>query len=88
MKLKQKYLKREKMIFQLYNDLYFLIGILLLIFLLIPYVILIFVIIWVYKDAKKRGLNAVVWVLIVWITPFFIGVILYMINRVRSDTES
>ncbi len=75
-------------IFNIYSDLYFLIGLLLLIFLIVPYTILTFVVIWVYKDAKKKGLNAVVWVLIVWIIPFFIGVILYMNNRIRSDSDN
>jgi len=75
-------------IFNIYSDLYFLIGLLLLIFLIVPYAILVFVVIWVYKDAKKKGLNAVVWVLIVWIIPFFIGIILYMNNRTRSDSDN
>ena len=75
-------------IFNIYSDLYFLIGLLLLIFLIVPYTILTLVVIWVYKDAKKKGLNAVVWVLIVWIIPFFIGVILYMNNRIRSDSDN
>ena len=71
----------------IYSDLYFLIALLLLIFLIIPYTVLTFIAIWVYKDAKNKGLNAVVWVLIVWITPFFIGVIIYMINRNKSNSD-
>jgi hypothetical protein len=43
--------------------------------------------IWVYRDAKKKGLNAVVWFLIVWITPFFIGLLIYMTNRDESTDE-
>lgn len=71
----------------IYSDLYFLIALLLLIFLIIPYTVLTFITIWVYKDAKNKGLNAVVWVLIVWITPFFIGVLIYMINRNKSNSD-
>lgn len=74
--------------FSIYSDLYFLIALLLLIFLIIPYTILIFVAIWVYKDAKKKSLNAIVWVLIVWITPFFIGFVIYMINRNKSNSDN
>ncbi|MFX1425765.1 MAG: hypothetical protein ACFFBE_04880 [Promethearchaeota archaeon] len=74
--------------FSIYSDLYFLIGLLLLVFLIIPYSILIFVAIWVYKDAKKKGLNAVVWFLIVWITPFFIGLLIYMVNRNESIQDN
>lgn len=74
--------------FSIYSDLYFLIALLLLIFLIIPYTILIFVAIWVYKDAKNKSLNAIVWVLIVWITPFFIGFVIYMINRNKSNSDN
>ncbi|MFX1280207.1 MAG: hypothetical protein ACFFA3_12385 [Promethearchaeota archaeon] len=73
--------------FNVYSDLYFLIGLLLLTFLIIPYAILMIVAIWVYRDAKKKGLNAVVWFLIVWITPFFIGLLFYMANRDESTAE-
>jgi hypothetical protein len=71
-------------IFSIYGELYFLISLLLLIFLVIPYAILIVVVIWVYRDAKRKGLNAVVWVIIVWITPFFIGLIFYMIIDIEG----
>jgi len=56
-------------------------GILLAIFIIVPFVILIYLTIWVYKDAKKKGINTVVWVLTVWIIPFFIGFIIYLIAR-------
>ena len=74
------------MIFSVLGDLYFLVALLLLIFLIIPYSILIFLAIWVYKDAKKRQINAATWVLIVWIIPFFIGFIIYL--NVRSKSVS
>ena len=74
--------------FSIYGDLYFLIALLLLIFLIIPYSLLTFAAIWVYKDAKNKGLNAVVWVLIVWITPFFIGLIIYTLNRNRMSSDT
>jgi hypothetical protein len=68
-------------IYSIFSDLNFLITLLLLIFILIPYTVLIFITIWVYKDAKKKRINAAVWVVIVWITPFFIGFIRYLIFR-------
>lgn len=73
--------------FSIYSDLYFLIALLLLTFIIIPFIVLTFVAIWVYRDAKNKDLNAVVWVLVVWITPFFIGVIIYMINCNRSTSD-
>jgi len=75
-------------IFSIYGELYFIIFLLLLIFLIIPYAILIVVAIWVYRDAKQKGLNAVVWVIIIWITPFFIGLIFYMVNRNKTEIEA
>jgi ABC-type sugar transport system permease subunit len=58
-----------------------LILLLLIIFLTISFLISTFISIWVYKDSKKRGLNAFIWVLTVWIIPFFIGLILYLKAR-------
>jgi len=74
------------MIFSVLGDLYFLVTLLLLIFLVIPYSILIFLAIWVYRDAKRKKINAATWVLIVWIIPFFIGFIIYLSIRNKSDT--
>ena len=72
----------------IYSELFFLIVLLLIIFILIPYTFLIFIVIWVYKDAKKKRINAAVWVLIVWITPFFIGFISYLIFRNKTSSIS
>ena len=55
--------------------------ILLLTFLIIPFMALIIISIWVYSDAKKNDLNAVVWILVLWLIPFFIGFILYLFER-------
>lgn len=74
-------------LFSIYSDLSFLITLLLVVFLLIPYTLLIFIAIWVYKDAKKKRINAHVWVLIVWITPFFIGFVRYMIFRKKNTSN-
>ena len=43
-------------------------------------VISIAIAVWVYNDAKKRDMNAVVWLLIVLLTSF-IGCITYLIVR-------
>jgi cellobiose-specific phosphotransferase system component IIC len=58
-----------------------LISILLIIFLAIPFIISTLISIWVYRDSKKKGLNSFIWVLTVWIIPFFIGLILYLRAR-------
>ncbi|MFX1567040.1 MAG: PLDc N-terminal domain-containing protein [Promethearchaeota archaeon] len=76
------------MIFSVLSDLYFLVGLLLVIFLVIPYSILIFLTIWVYRDAKRKEINAAAWVLIVWIIPFFIGFILYLSIRNKSISST
>ena len=55
-----------------------LILVLLIIFLAVPLLISTFISVWVYRDSKKRGLNAFIWVLVVWIIPFFIGLIIYL----------
>ncbi len=58
-----------------------LILLLLMIFLMIPFLISALISIWVYRDSKKKGMNAFTWVLTVWIIPFFIGLILYLKAR-------
>ena len=65
-----------------------LIGILLICFIVIPFVLLTILAVWVFKDAKKNDLNAVVWVLIVWIIPFFFGFIVYLIVKNRNIVNS
>ncbi|MBD3414545.1 MAG: zinc-ribbon domain-containing protein [Candidatus Aminicenantes bacterium] len=47
-------------------------------------IIWIFVIVWVYKDAEKRGMNGILWALLVFIGNL-IGLLIYLI--VRSDTS-
>ena len=44
------------------------------------FIIAIIVAIWVYKDAKKRDMNAAVWLLIVLVTGC-IGCIIYLVVR-------
>jgi len=46
-------------------------------------IIWIFVIVWVYKDAEKRGMNGMLWALLVFIGNL-IGLLIYLI--VRSDS--
>ena len=58
-----------------------LISMLLIIFLAIPFIISTLISVWVYRDSKKKGLNSFIWVLTVWIIPFFIGLILYLRAR-------
>ncbi len=54
--------------------------ILLIILPIVWFVIAIAVAIWVYKDAKKRDMNAAVWLLIVLVTGC-IGCIIYLVVR-------
>lgn len=54
--------------------------ILLIILPIIWFVIAIIIAIWVYKDAKKRDMNAAVWLLIVLVTGC-IGCIIYLVVR-------
>jgi len=51
---------------------------LLIIFLAIPFFLLSLITIWVYKDANKRDMNAFSWILVIWLIPFFIGLIIYL----------
>ncbi len=37
--------------------------------------------VWIYKDAKKRNMDAAVWTLLVVFVPSYIGVIAYFISR-------
>jgi RNA polymerase subunit RPABC4/transcription elongation factor Spt4 len=46
-------------------------------------IIWIFVIVWVYRDAERRGMNGVLWALLVFIGNL-IGLLIYLI--VRSDS--
>ncbi len=86
--VRHKYIKIKKvnrgkeMIFQ-FGDIFGLMATLYLIIIVV--VILFFVIglvlaIWVYKDAKKRDMNAAVWLLIVLLTGC-IGCIIYLVVR-------
>ena len=68
------------------NDIYSILNLLLIIFIAIPIFFLILISIWVYKDAKKREMNAFVWILIIWIIPFFVGLIVYLKVRDQYST--
>jgi hypothetical protein len=34
--------------------------------------------IWVYIDAKRKELNVFLWILIVWLVPFSLGILIYL----------
>ena len=66
-----------------FPDLGGLFGGMMLLLIILPivwFVIAIAVAIWVYKDAKKRDMNAAVWLLIVLVTGC-IGCIIYLVVR-------
>lgn len=60
---------------------------LIIIFLVIPFSILSIITIWVYKDGKKRDINTYAWILIIWLFPFFIGFIIYILVREKHYPE-
>ena len=55
-------------------------SIFLIIIPIITFIISIILMIWVYKDAKKRDMNATVWLAIVFFTSC-IGCIIYLVVR-------
>jgi len=64
-------------------DLGGLFGGMMLLLIILPiiwFVIAILVAVWVYRDAKKRDMNAAVWLLIVLVTGC-IGCIIYLVVR-------
>ncbi len=65
-----------------YDPFAFLAGLymMLIIFVIVFFVIGLLIAIWVYKDAKKRDMNAAVWLLIVLLTNC-IGCIIYLVVR-------
>lgn len=40
--------------------------------------------VWIYKDAKKRDMDAVLWTLLVVFIPSYIGIIIYFISRQKQ----
>lgn len=48
---------------------------------ILPFIIGLLIGIWVYKDAEKRGKSGVLWLLVVWLVPFPIGLIIWLIVR-------
>ncbi|MFW9827958.1 MAG: hypothetical protein ACFFEY_10215 [Candidatus Thorarchaeota archaeon] len=59
---------------------------LLIIFLTIPFLILSIITIWIYNDTKKRDMNVFAWILVIWLIPFFIGLIIYLKIREQYST--
>lgn len=55
------------------------------IFALLIFIFLIFLLIgigiYVHRDAKKRGMNPILWTLIAIFVPYFIGLIIYLVVR-------
>jgi len=70
------------MIFQ-FGDLFGFLGMfymIMIVLVVVFYIIAILIAVWVYKDAKKRDMNAAVWLLIVLLTGC-IGCIIYLVIR-------
>ena len=65
-----------------YDPFAFLAGLYMIIIILVVvwFVISLLIAVWVYKDAKKRDMNAAVWLLIVLVTGC-IGCIIYLVVR-------
>jgi hypothetical protein len=73
------------MIFQFPDPYAALAGIylILIVLVIVFYIIGILIAVWVYKDAKKRDMNAAVWLLIVLVTGC-IGCIIYLVIRTKE----
>lgn len=44
--------------------------------------------VWIYRDAKKRDMDAVLWTLLAILLPSFIGVIVYFASRTKEKLYS
>ena len=75
-------LREKKMLFTFPDPFALLAGLYLIMIVLVVvwFVISLLIAIWVYKDAKKRDMNAAVWLLIVLVTGC-IGCIIYLVVR-------
>ncbi|MBE6755075.1 MAG: zinc ribbon domain-containing protein [Ruminococcaceae bacterium] len=40
--------------------------------------------VWVYKDAKKRNMDAIMWTLLAVLIPSYIGLIIYLVSRQKE----
>lgn len=66
-----------------YEQLIFIFIILIPFFLMLTYI---FFGIWVYKDCKSRGENPLLWILLLFCTSLFLGLIIYLvIGRENKD---
>jgi len=72
----------DNSIFELFSILFFLFSIIgsIIYVVILIYAIQIAIAIWVYRDAKKRGEDALLWLLIVLLTGL-IGLIIYVLIR-------
>ncbi len=57
------------------------IFLILIISLVITFIVSTLLSIWVYKDAKNRELNVFLWILIIWLIPFSLGILIYLKGR-------
>lgn len=55
--------------------------VILVILTVLSFVMTVFLSIWVYKDAKKRGIDPLMWVLLTALLPYCIGAMVYMSER-------
>lgn len=56
-------------------------GLICILVVLLPIILVIFIAVWVYRDAESRGMSGILWVLIVIFVPYFIGLIIYFVVR-------
>ncbi len=50
-------------------------------FLILSLVSTILIAVWIYRDAKKRNMDATLWTLLVIFIPSYIGIIVYLVSR-------
>ncbi|GAA0179674.1 hypothetical protein SH2C18_25050 [Clostridium sediminicola] len=58
------------------------------IFFLLPIIIQIILGVFIYKDANSNGMNGVLWALVVFLVPWFIGLIVYLVVRSSYSTTN
>lgn len=60
--------------------------ILMFVFSILSIVSTVLIAVWIYKDAKKRDMEAVLWTLLAVLLPSYIGVIVYFVSRSNEKT--
>jgi len=69
----------ENLPLQVEGDIYLLVSAV-LIFIIVFFIIAVLIAVWVYREAERRGMSGVLWLLVVMLTSIF-GLIVFLIVR-------